>query len=414
MSERADHISLMIDEQLACVSPTPSDHCIFGVYDEIRVENKKAYEPLKLAIGPYYYGKDKLKEMEEHKMRYLHQLFKKRNETSVDKYIMALGDVEERARKCYSESSVLNEYEFLKMMLLDGFFMIELFRRHENDPIFQSHWFRVDIRRDLLLLENQLPFFIVVKLFNMTTDPNTHEDIRYLALSFMEYVLPGPSLSKPSEIEVDDVKHLLHLVHNSMCASFGKVVSYGNENDEWEFISSVTQLQEAGIELKAAKECNSLYDIKFNDGLLEIPPFSIGDETESVFRNLIAYEQFLPDIHRRYVADYAKFMESLISSPSDTSLLRSCGIIKNFLGDDGVVCTMLNNLGNSAALSKNFTYTQVFNNVNKHCKRPYNRWMANLRRNYFNSPWAFISFVAAFVLLLLTVAQTIFSVLSYF
>ncbi|CAK9185383.1 unnamed protein product [Ilex paraguariensis] len=310
MSERADHISLMIDEQLACISPTPSDHCIFRVYDEIRVENEKAYEPLKLAIGPYYHGKDKLLDMQEHKMRYLQLLLKRINETSVDKYIVALGDMEERARKCCSEPSVLDEYEFLKMMLLDGFFMIELFRRHENpclqlienqndnDPIFQSHQFRVNIRRDLLLLENQLPFFIVVKLFNMTTDTDTHEDIRYLALSFMEYVLPGPSLSKPSEIEVDDVKHLLHLVHNSMCASFAKVVSYGNENDEWEFISSVTQLQEAGIELKAAKECNSLYDIKFNDGLTEIPPFSIGDETESVFRNLIAYEQFLPDIHR--------------------------------------------------------------------------------------------------------------------
>ncbi|CAK9145847.1 unnamed protein product, partial [Ilex paraguariensis] len=101
-------------------------------------------------------------------------------------------------------------------------------------------------------------------------------------------------------------------------------------------------------------------------------------------------------------------MDCLVNLPNDANLLRRCGIINNFLGDDVAVCTMLNKLGiGGVIVSDNFCYAQLFNNVNEHCRKRYNRWMANLRHKYFNSPWALISFGAAVALLLLTAVQTI-------
>ncbi|CAK9167008.1 unnamed protein product, partial [Ilex paraguariensis] len=68
------------------------------VYDKLRGENKEAYELKVLVIGPYYHGDKKLQGMEEQKLWYVQQLLERRNETSVDKYIMALSDMEEGAR----------------------------------------------------------------------------------------------------------------------------------------------------------------------------------------------------------------------------------------------------------------------------------------------------------------------------
>ncbi|XVF29174.1 hypothetical protein REPUB_Repub15cG0097300 [Reevesia pubescens] len=84
----------------------------------------------------------------------------------------------------------------------------------------------------------------------------------------------------------------------------------------------------------------------------------------------------------------------------------------NMLGDDKAVATMINSLGVFISYSPNFYYTEVFNKVNKHCSKRCNKWMANLKHNYFNSPWVLLSVLAA-ALLLFTMLQTIFSVLSY-
>jgi hypothetical protein len=89
----------------------------------------------------------------------------------------------------------------------------------------------------------------------------------------------------------------------------------------------------------------------------------------------------------------------------DEELLKIC------LGDDEAVSTMFNKLGDGVV--SNFCYADIFRDVNKHCRRRQNVWIAKLRHNYFNSPWALISFLAAAFLLLLALTQTIFSILSY-
>ncbi|CAK9152469.1 unnamed protein product [Ilex paraguariensis] len=129
---------------------------------------------------------------------------------------------------------------------------------------------------------------------------------------------------------------------------------------------------------------------------MKIPPLNIEDETEVFFRNLMAFEEYNGGTKPNYVIDYAKVIDCLINFLKDAEKLRHYGIIDNWLGDDKVVSTLFNKLGNQISInSATFCYSKVFNKVNKHCERRRHTWMAKLKHNYFNSPWSTISVVGA-------------------
>jgi hypothetical protein len=411
-----DLVSIRIDKKLAGLTPNdPEYSCIFRVHNQLRKTNEKAYEPQLLAIGPYHRGKDDLMLMEDHKLRYLQLILQRGNESSVERYIKAMRELEGRAREFYAEPISLTIDEFVEMLLLDGCFIIELFRklavtnlREEFDPIFRVGWIFCTLKRDLLLLENQLPFFILTKLFEMTMVPNLHNDIIEPAMHFFTSL---PSLEYSYESgdvsSIRNNKHLVGLIHKLIRPIENVVLDQKDRIS----IRGATELLEAGVKFKKVEGVN-LFDIKFNNGVLEIPLLKIEDRSESLFRNLIAYEQYSRNYHLQYVTDYVSFMGYLIHSPKDVELLRRRGIIVNWLGDDEAVSTMFNKIGDGVVVY-DLWYAEILSNLDKHCRRRQNVWMAKLRHNYFNSPWAMISFLAAAFLLLLALTQTIFTVLSY-
>ncbi|KAK4425603.1 hypothetical protein Salat_1754300 [Sesamum alatum] len=421
----ADRVIIDIHRQLDGLPSTPSKPTIYRVDSHLRNDKwNDVYDPEIVSIGPYHYGILRLQNMQQLKFRYLKRYLKRRNEQSVERYVLAVAHMEKRARKCYADSFDLDENAFVTMMLLDGFFLIELFRyscfkhmRDADDPIFRHERVLSQLHHDILLLENQLPFFVLNQLFNMTkTEENPDDDLITLALRFFDGMLLNLSVSRVlTRLPVKIIDHLCGLMHDVWCLPFAEAISRkSNERDKWENVNSISGLREAGIKFKRAKVDDNLMDIKFINGVLRIPQLIIYDETESQLMNLIAYEQYMSDGKRRYVSDYTFFMHCLINTSNDVELLRSRGIIENCLGDDEEVCLMFNRLGRNILTSSNFCYSQVFCSVNRHCQRRGKRWKANLRRNYFNSPWSIISFLAAVALLVLTLTQTTYTVLTYY
>ncbi|CAL5404721.1 unnamed protein product [Camellia sinensis] len=183
-------------------------------------------------------------------------------------------------------------------------------------------------------------------------------------------------------------------------------------NGNWRFIPNATELQEAGVKLEKFEVTGgSLFNIKFDEAKLYIPPLTVEDRTESIVRNLIAYEQYCPDNQRNYVTDYVKFLDCLIDSPKDVEILSRVGIIDNWLGDDEEVSNIFNKISDAVSgTSMHFRYADIFNRVNIYCGQPCNRWMAILKRKYFNGPWAIISVLAGSLLLIFTFAQTLYDV----
>ena len=107
-------------------------------------------------------------------------------------------------------------------------------------------------------------------------------------------------------------------------------------------------------------------------------------------------------------------MVYLISTRKDVKIHCESGILINFLGEEEVVAKMFNGLGDSLCLPLTSNYREILMDVNNYCARPWNKWMANLWHNYFNTPWAIISFFLALLLLLFTAEQTAFLALAYF
>ncbi|KAG2726276.1 hypothetical protein I3760_01G104800 [Carya illinoinensis] len=655
LSSRIEAIKKKVDD----LTPIATKHCIYKVHEQLLDVNKEAYKPVLLAIGPYnHQEKVRLGSMEQHKLRYLQQIMLRETTEILERCIKDLRELEEKARKCYVECISQNPDEFVEMMLIDGCFVIELFRKHEiyrktkncsdHDPIFQMQWVLPKIARDLLLFENQLPFFILEKLFENMSKSNRSRNLgeytveildkdeisvesssstnqifrtqlNDLALGFFSAFLPfqwdvnAPSynstdrigdllclvLEAPNPILTElvcqrllvgfrfknaEFDHLLGLIHASISISildtaiknqevglfkhlFGlirkavirllakkenmreensyasgdkspfslelqnvgvkpgmakKFMDHVSESnlDRWIRIPYALELQEAGIEFnkdlqnlnrnkdqksepcetrtqkdgvesKTAEEFKRLlclnkiqnywksirievwnklgipfakellearvgfhkakkfkrlhalreierrniysakeleeagikfkkaekrdvFSIKFNKGLMEISPLSIEDETETYIRNLMAYEQYC-ERHKgyNYVTNYVCFMDDLINTPKDVELLRRSRIIRNYLGDDGVTSTMVNNLGRDINIisSRSSIYARTSMYVNMHCRRSWNVWLAKLRHDYFNSPWAIFSLLAAVLLLALAITQTIFSII---
>ncbi|KAK8695614.1 hypothetical protein V6N13_000765 [Hibiscus sabdariffa] len=409
--------------------------CMYRVPHRLRELNETAYEPNVISIGPYHYGKPHLKAMDAIKRSCFLKLVDG-NSLHIREFTRAMRTLEARVRECYEEPLPLqlgDSDEFVRMMLYDGCFLVQLIRRvYPEDDIFQVARFQTDIRSDLLLLENQLPFFVVFKLLRMIM-PNVGEDVHHFARTAL-FSLDMPGNPVPNK----DIKHLLELVHNSYHPSAlgikrhqdfkAKAAEEAREPESqrlWRFIRSATELEDAGIGFFGAniekmrdqeQGIESMFDIMFtkDTNVLKIPTLEVNDQTESFFRNFMAYEQFISSVESTYVSDYVLFMDNLINTGKDVQLLCKRGIIDNWLGDDEVVAQMFNKLRDSIYVSGDFYYAEIFGRVNKHCERKWNKWKAALKKNYFHSPWSLISVLAAFVLLVLTLLQTIFSVLSYF
>ena len=320
--------------------------------------------------------------------------------------------------------NLVEEKAFLVMILVDGCFIIQLLCKKSQDQFAKLRWSRLTLLGDLLLLENQLPVFVLVELYDLIKDPTDGSDFASQALDKFIEMLPGPTVrtANPSTIkETNKINHLLGLVHDNWIPSPQGIQRHEDYMKtekakrmkgrvKRQSIGSARELEEAGIKFIKVEERNakSLFDVNFKDGKMNIPELVIEDNTERLFRNLIAYELFVEG--STYVIDYVTLMDNLVNTANDVQLLRSCGVIDNMLGDDKAVAQMLNKLRDYVTLcGDTFFYEEIFVNVQKHCKRPWNTWKAKIRHDYFSNPWAGIAFVAGLLVFLTTITTFILS-----
>ncbi|KAH7862393.1 hypothetical protein Vadar_004293 [Vaccinium darrowii] len=86
--------------------------------------NEASYEPRRVSIGPFHNGKEKIK------MWYFHCLrLPIPPEESLQHSIGKIRKLAKRTISCYPEKIDLSENELVEMMIVDGCFLLELFRR---------------------------------------------------------------------------------------------------------------------------------------------------------------------------------------------------------------------------------------------------------------------------------------------
>jgi hypothetical protein len=397
-----------------------SECCIYKVPTDLRKVNEEAYTPQVISIGHFHHSDERLEAMEKLKVTYF-KIFVEKAELNVENLVTTVRDWEARVRRCYSHTSGLSSDDYVKMILLDASFIIVFFlqlcneewRRYYKLTKFSKRMMAT-IVNDIFLLENQLPFFIIEELYNFAfaSRSDYHSFTQLTCKLFENDIRPFICQNESPFSPYPDFK-IMHFVDLLRTLSLHKSQrrEEGNPGNQAIQLYNASKLDEAGVKLKVcSSEC--LFDLKFRNGVLEIPCLVLDDNTESIIRNLMALEQ-CHHFSNNYVTDYIRLLDFLIDSDKDVDLLVREGILVHDLGNSNAVTTLVNKLQQRILLSEmNFNYSRLCKELNTFYKISCHRWKATLRRDYFSTPWRIASTVAAIILLVLTFIQTICSIIS--
>lgn len=398
-----------------------SSCCIFRVPQSFIDINGRCYQPHIVSIGPFHHGDPRLKMIEEHKWRFLATLLKRTEikGLSLEDLLKSVHPLEAKTRECYSTAINFSADEFVEMLVLDGCFVVELFRKfggvvafEADDPLLSLSWVYSFFLRDLIRLENQIPFFVLQCLFDLTQLPG-HESgpsLSNLTLKFFNNAL------QRSDEFVDRIgdltgKHLLDLLRSSFIPEGYDELNW-NHYTSTHVIQCISKLRRAGIQLHPTND-ESFLVIKFRHGVIEMPTITIDDFMSSFLLNCVAYEQCHRDCSK-HLTTYATLLDCLINTAKDVEYLCDRNILENYFGTDTEIARFINNLGKDVSFDIDMCYLSgLFNEVNHYYKNHWHVHWASFKYTYFNTPWSFISALAALILLILTVAQTYFTIIGY-
>lgn len=161
---------------------------------------------------------------------FLLNLINRHQDNKLQKWLKIVLASEPQVRKMYSEKFGLESDDLAETLVLDGCFILELFiklaLKEENEVIFDEMWKLPLIFNDLLLLENQIPFFILQELFDCTIIPGISTKDKneppLITLPNLALICTTTSLSMSTlQMFPDDVEihHLLHLFHMTLTPS---------------------------------------------------------------------------------------------------------------------------------------------------------------------------------------------------
>lgn len=149
-----------------------------------------------------------------------------------------------------------------------------------------------------------------------------------------------------------------------------------------QFVHCVSELREAGIRCRR-HNTDRFWDIKFDNGVLQIPRILIHDGSKLLFLNLIAFEQCHMDIATpggSNITSYAIFMDNLINSAEDVKYLHDRGIIEHWLGSDAEVADLFNRLCKEVVFDLNDSYLSgLSGQVNMYYDYKWSTWVATLQ-----------------------------------
>ncbi|KAL6575871.1 hypothetical protein OROHE_000342 [Orobanche hederae] len=406
-------------------------HSIFIVPAYIRDRNPDAYTPKVVSIGPYHHVR--LQNMEEHKKRALQHLARRSNKSDQDfidvikielkKSIMQLKDSYQQLGPPWRD----DEDEFLELMIYDGAFLYEFMRcffetetsdYDTDDPVFSYFGllnFYPFIIPDIIMIENQLPLHVLERLIAVETRQlNQRHDQK---VSDLVFKLLGQAVAPQNE--GSPRLHVLDLARQAIAREDLNGSTEPNRNPATQ-VHSASALSDAGLQFSESV-LQGTSGIEFSGGTLYVAPLCIDTFTAPLFLNSIVFERVRPGAGRQ-VSSYVAFIAGLIRTSKDVSLLTSHQLVDcRISGGDELVANLMTTISENVFFDPYSSLCQVRDSLNtyylaktKSWKRRLREWGRNFSQNYFANPWTIISLFAAVVLLVLTMLQTVYTMLGYY
>ncbi|KAJ3686909.1 hypothetical protein LUZ61_016073 [Rhynchospora tenuis] len=412
----------------------------------LRLLNQRNTVPMMVAIGPYHQACEGLyfsKKYKERVLRWMIQVFSLDENNFLNEMSNKRNDIVQQNNDLgLADISV---EEFSKMLLLDSCFIFFILKRlgcgliadvHEaikgiqvqgdhaqlrqETSFLASDIFthQEEIRVDLIMHENQIPFSVIndlLETYPVLKNFIDERSIEDLALLFFSEVYPKQNTDLNQHTKPKFL-HLLHLFHWSRVPNQRKYAITKRERYRRPFVSSATELQHSGITFKR-KNLGSFIDITFDEGCLKIlgtiniPVIHINEYNGIIFYNLLAFEQKNTEFGGCFTA-YSAWLAHLLQSEEDVKLFRKNRIVPNTPTPDNEVVQFFQDLKTESEITNLIPELyELFKMVRDHNEGTLNQCYGAFKLKYCSNFWITLGVVLFGVV---TLVQTTFTVLSYF
>ncbi|MFS8006340.1 hypothetical protein Hanom_Chr14g01248071 [Helianthus anomalus] len=393
---------------------------IYKAPQTFRELSPTSFTPRVVSIGPLHREDKNLQRFEVRKAAFVHDLLCRRLDSSPTETLTAcvekVASMIKEIRGSYVDMMSYNDSKLTEMMVMDACFILEFIHDMPKDcnlRLQDQH-----IPYDLVLLENQIPFFVLEGVYECTIYNFVGQSLGTFIHPLLQHTNIFEGIIKAERtLSYTNLDHILGYLHH--CYQPENEIS---SNFPRSTIHSAVELDHAGVNFKPNQDAKwpMAMEVKTygyhskifwfsSKTTLTMPTLRIDDFTEMILRNLIAYEQSYVDYP--YVTSYARAMDMLIDTHEDIAKLVTSKVIVNHIGSNEEAANMINGICKEVA-PEHFCYTQQWEQLDRHFNSYWPRKIVKLKQTHFNSPWSIIAVFAGFVLFGLTITQTIYAVKS--
>eukprot|EP01018_Ginkgo_biloba_P007724 Gb_41229 [translate_table: standard] len=406
-------------------------------------ENRAAYIPQLISLGPLHFLQPRLAAMEGHKTRVVNSHILAKLPTNFFtrplQILLEQGRISEaddflskmitQSLNCYDQVTIkpLDDETMALMMFRDASFLALFLRnlgRGETDVF-------IDSVRDVVKLENQIPLFLL-KALHPLIDDHCHTSFEefvaekcFLLSPFLHKWRHGLGERLPSK------SHLLDCIRNVVVEGYSTSASAPTVEETChhhhhsfpprrvsdypftgKFLPPAVELMKAGIKFR--ETYNGIRGIRFDKRkcTLYLPKVKGDLLTETTMRNLMAFELcFGSAFMEKAVISYAHLMNNLVESDKDVAVLRESEILCNERGRDKKVAQMWNSLCDSTSRPYFEPIDKAVDGVNRlYYNRKWKIRCTELKESYCSRPnWAIVSAVVGALSLLMSGVQVLCS-----
>uniref|UniRef100_A0A6N2M8A7 Uncharacterized protein n=1 Tax=Salix viminalis TaxID=40686 RepID=A0A6N2M8A7_SALVM len=206
---------------------------IFTVPRTLMSSRPDSYTPQQLSLGPYHYLSPDLQEMEWYKISAAKKLQTQLLFRNFENLVEQLIKLEPKIRACYHRYLNFNAETLAWMMALDVSFLLEFLQIYSIRETKSSSRVMITSRmshlidysrrksahhvilRDMVMLENQIPMFIVRKVleFQYLSVESADEMMLSMILGLAKELSPFKTIELPSSMKILEHSHLLDFLY---------------------------------------------------------------------------------------------------------------------------------------------------------------------------------------------------------
>ena len=224
--------------------------CIFNVPKALMSIDPDSYTPQQIAIGPYHHWRPELQEMERYKLAAAKRTQRQLQRIKFQNFVEHLMKLEPRIRVCYHKILDFGDETLAWMMAIDAAFLLEFLHiyaikegqeltrvssrsmSHLADYAGRNSGHNA-ILRDIVMLENQIPLFILRKMLEFQSPSMELADDILLSklIGLCKDLSPFKMIENLPHIEVSECAHLLDFLYNVIVPKLEEPIEMTEDED---------------------------------------------------------------------------------------------------------------------------------------------------------------------------------------